>query len=321
MTILLDGMECADPAFRGRGDQPAVVVRLTEPRGRTALLLIDAGASPEALKNNLQRWFERQDLPPLAQSDGILKAILLSHVHTYNRVMAPPWAFDWRDTAESFRVAWELFGELPVQGPNLTDLCIDTVRIVGNPVARKLCGVRMRVTESGLAPIRYANGTLSRRAWTLTYPIAPEERAELPFQPYESVFVFRSKAGYLVYSVCSHALQPGQEPSRRPFHAIELVQEHIDNGDLPPGQIHSLVTGACGMEQMLTEYNDGKPVIIKENPGLLRSRLSALSERTGLQRVYLNHCSRHFEQFWPAFMEVFGDNNIQRALPGSCIPL
>ena len=321
LTILLDGAECADPGFVAGGAQPAAMIRVTEPGGGTGVLLIDVGESPDALEVNLRRWIQGQGLATLAQDDDVLKSIMFSHVHTFDRVMTPPWGFGDAEVAESLRLAWEFIGDVSVQGPNLGDLCSDAVKVAGDPVARKLCEAPLREIERGLTPVRYANGVASRRAWTLTYPIAPQERKDLSFQPLESVFVFRSMGGYLVYSVCSHAHQPGQEThSHRPFHAIELVQQYIETGDLRSGPIHSLVTGACGMEQMLTEYNKGQPVFISENPGLLTDRLAAMAKRTGLKNVYLSHCAQHFQQFWPMFIEVFGDR-VGRALPGSCIPL
>ena len=322
MTLLLDGQECADPGFHVGLDQPAAIVRLTEDGAGTALLLIDVGVSPEALRNNLGRWFAQQGLPPGLPDPALPRAILFSHVHTFGDLMAPLGSFAWMAPGESLREAQELLGVDTVQGPNRAGLCDGDVRVLRNPAARALCDGAMRETEPGLAPVRYTDGTASRRAWTLTYPIAPGERGELAWQPEESVFIFRTGEGYLVYSVCSHALQPGPGPrDQRPLPGIELVQDRIDAEELPPGPIHTLVTGACGMDQMLTEFNGGAPMFIKEDPERLAGRLRALSARTGLRRVYLHHCARHFEQFWPVFMDVFGAANVQRALPGSWIAL
>ena len=320
LTILLDGDECADSAFHTGGDQPAVIARLTEPEGDTAIVLIDAGVSHGAIENNLRQWYQRQDLPTPGGQDGILRAFLLSHFHTYFGVKALPWEFE-SGPADSLGEARDRLGDIPVQGPNIADLCSDPAEVVWNPVARRLCA-DARVTKPGLAPVRYSDGTLSRRAWTVTYPIASEERAELTFQPYESVFVFRTESGYLVYSVCSHAHQPEQETHPdRPFHAVELVQEHIDAGGLAPGPIHTLITGVCGMNQVIMEGDGGKPPPFEEIQERYRSRISAVAERIGLQRVYLSHCARYFVDKVPqAFMEVFGER-VQRAVPGSCIPL
>ena len=188
-------------------------------------------------------------------------------------------------------------------------------------MARTLCDTWARAPEIGLSPIRYADGTLSTRAWTLTFPIEPVERAEIPFQPMESVFVFRSGDGYLVYSVCSHPRQPdaGRE-SHLPFHAIELVQDQIDRQALEPGPIRTLITGTCGMQQALQEDPHGPPPDPAHQQDLLMGQLTALASRTGLRYVYLSHCGLMNQHLWPAFLAVFG-TNVQRALPGSCIPL
>jgi hypothetical protein len=136
------------------------------------------------------------------------------------------------------------------------------------------------------------------------------------------VFVFASGDGFLVYSVCSHPpTVAGAGVSDGPFHAIDLVQAHIEDGSLPAGPIHTLVTGACGMGQVVRERGAATPDHAGSSDPLFRSALSTLKARTGLRRVYLIHCAlSSFEHTWPIFMEVFGDD-VRRAVPGSAIPL
>ncbi len=315
LTILMDGAECADPAYHAARSQPAVIVRLTEAPDETALLLIDVGVDSRAMENNLRQWFRGQGLGSLS----VHKAIVFSHAHTFAGLFAPPWRYE-EGPVGSLSHAWEIFGDVPVQGPNLADLCDDRVMIMGHPVARKLCST-FRTSEPGLAPVRFSDGTLSRRAWTLTYPIAPEELAEIPFQPAESMFIFRSGDGYSVYSVCSHRRHGGSgDHSSQPIHAVDLVRERIDAGDLPPGPVHTLVTGTCGMRRRLPDRSKDKSLPPEQQQQQLVSELSELAERVGIERVYLNHCGLMNEELWPAFMEVFGEQ-VRRAVPGSCIPL
>jgi hypothetical protein len=321
LTILLDGMQCADPAYLPGDNQPSVIVKLTEPDGRKGVLLVDFGVSPEALENNLTHWFKQHQVADPKGTDGPRRAILVSHAHTYGALMAPFWSFHQWSVSRSLQIAWSFFGDITVRSPNLELLCKDMLEAGTNPTTVKLCTGLAHETPAGLSPVLYSDGTTSQRAWTYSFPIAPEERDHLPFQPYEAVFVFRTENGYFVYGTCSHRLQAGNEPpAGKPLHAVELIQREIDEGNLPPGPIHTLVTGLCGMDQTVRELVESTAASPGKTQQLVRSRLTKMASDTGLQRVYLSHCGLMFDQFWPHFTAIFG-SNVMRATPGACIPL
>jgi hypothetical protein len=319
MTILMDGRHCVDDAFLAGGDQPAVAVRLTEPDGRIGILLLDMGSEPTALENNLAVWFEQHGLTAPLDQAGVLEALFFSHGHTFGGLLSPPSVFFWKPL-ESLRIAWRFFGEIEIQGAVLPALCHAMRQVPMTGVARKVCADSPGVAP-GLAPLLYANGTPSQRAWTFTYAFL-EPQGDPPFEPVETVFVFRSGAGYVVYSVCSHAQDlGGRGHLPRRLHVVEQIQDEIDAGRLPPGVLHTLVTGSCGMQHALSIVRGREEPTPEVEAAAWRSGLRALAERTGLQRVYLTHCSlSSFRHVWPIFTEVFGAG-VQRAVPGSCIPL
>ncbi len=322
LTILLDGPECVDPAYEAGKGQPAAAVRLTEPDGSVSLLLIDIGNAPEAFENNLSRWVEGLGPAAPGPDSASRTAILFSHIHTYAPLMAPPWKFIWQASAESLTQALGVFGDLPIHGPNLDDICRDMERTVLNSVARDLCINRARAPKPGLAPIGLSDGTASSRAWVLTYPMDPQERDRILFQPFESIFIFRVGDGYVVYSVCSHlhSRTPGSHDTR-PFHAVERVQDLIDDGSLPAGPIHTLITGVCGMVQSLHRMGRADSQPSPEDLRVrLNTRVSELLTRVKLRHLYLSHCGLEFVELWPTFQELFGDE-VELAVPGTCIPL
>lgn len=319
LTILMDGIHCVDDGYIAGGDQPAVAVRLTEPDGRVGHLLLDMGSEPMALEHNLATWFEGHGLTAPLAPTGTLKAIFFSHGHTFGGLLTPPSVFRWRPL-ECLRTAWRFFGEIRVQGAVLTALCHEMRRVPMNGVALKVCADPVEVA-AGLAPLKYADGTPSQRAWTFTYTFL-EPQGDPPFEPLETIFVFRAGAGYVVYSVCSHAQDlggRGQLPRR--LHAVEQIQDEIDAGRLPAGDIHTLVTGSCGMQHSLSIVRGREEPTPETAAAAWRAGLRVVKARVKLERVYLSHCSlSSFRHVWPVYTEIFGDG-VQRAVPGSCIPL
>ena len=317
LTVLLNGEESADPAFRPGGSQPAVAVRLTEPGGQVAFVLIDIGDSSDAFLHNLGQWGEQQNLASLPENDRFKKALYVSHVHSYQALFALL-ENQARKSIESLSGAWEHFGHITVQGPNLDFFCALRLGHDLSGVIRELCDGLTRSMEPGLEPVRFSDGTRSKRAWTLTYPIVVPEQ-KLPFDPYETIFVFRHAGGYIVYSVCSHPLAPQENHgSQRPFHAVELVRRSIDDGQLPPGPIHTLITGACGMERLVGQIV-GDRASSEQLQRTWRDKLERHINPTVTERVYLSHCGLLRRWHQSSLVDVF-HGDVQRALPGSFIP-
>ncbi|MFH1532954.1 MAG: hypothetical protein ABIK09_19695 [Pseudomonadota bacterium] len=320
MTVLMDGEGCADPAFACGGRQPAVLIRLTEPDGRTGVLLIDVGNDPTVLEGNLDAWFNRQGLnAPLAEQ-GFRTAIYFSHDHTFAPLMGPPSVFR-SGPPRCLALAWKFMGEVPIQNSNLPNICHEMKRALKNkPSAQKICATVSRLPR-GLTPVVYSDGVPSRRAWTYSYEMI-ESDGNPPFRPRESVFLLRSGDGYLVYSTCAHAAAPqeGGRPSTN-LHAAASIRDLIDAGKLPDGPIHTLVTGSCGMQQRIEDQNKGTDSSSSDEAQLWRDGLRSLAARIGLRRVYLSHCSlSSFRHIFPIFQEIFGENVFQ-AVPGSSIRL
>ena len=310
LTILLDGEECADPAYRDSRGQPAAVVRLQE-KSDSALILIDVGLDPAAFRQNLGVW-------AAGVPDGKLparRAMVLSHAHTYAPLLMG--GKKGHDPAAALTAAWEVLGNIPVSGPNLADICAHAGENIAGPAAR-LCGSLARSLEPGLRPVAYADGTKSNRAWLYTWAISPEERAEVPFQPLETLLIVSSGAGYLVYSICSHMAQ--ETDGIQELHIVERVADLAASGKLPPGPVHTLITGLCGVIRTFEETGGKTASGAFDSQGFVR-RLENLQKKTGLQRIYFSHCGLRMDPIYPLFQRVLGEENVRIALPGSCIPL
>lgn len=319
MTILLDGAESAAPEFHPGGGQPIVAVRVTEPGGDIGLIVIDIGDFSDASQNNLERWHEQQALASPREDAGIKKALYVSHVHSYNALFSPKTSEELhRQATESLSNLWKHFGDVTLQGPNLDFFCARPGETAQSAITRKLCDGLVRSVEPALEPVRYSDGTLSQRAWTLTYPIITAE-GRLPFDPYETSFVFSNAGGYIVYSVCSHPLTAEEsEGSAYPFHAGAVVRRRIDDGELPPGPIHTLITGACGMEQLIGQIIGGQASIAQVRRAW-RDNLEEYLNPMVTERIYVSHCGLLNRSFMMALSEVF-HGDVERALPGSFIP-
>ena len=309
ITVLMDGETCTDPSFHPSHGQPAVILTLQEKDG-SAAILVDLGTDPRALDNNLTAWLA-------GRPDGKLpghRALVLSHAHSYAPLVTGSGKSG--GPAEALLLVWRVLGDLPATGPNIADVCSHARETTG-PAAR-LCGSRARSLEPGLAPVTYADGTESERVWLFTYAISPEERAEVPFQPLESVLVIRSGEGYLVYSVCSH--MASKEHGVQELHIAERVAALTASGALPPGPVHTLVTGLCGVIRTFEETGGKNRNGAFDSDEFVR-RLKKFKEATGLERIYFSHCGLKMDPVYPLFQQVLGADNVHLALPGSCIPL
>jgi len=314
-TILLDGGRTVDPRYRAVHGQPSVAIRVTEPGGEVGLLLVDVGGDAAALEKNLGTW--------LADGDGSRasqRAVVLSHAHTFAGWILPLPPDGKRPSPGVFEAIATLMGEYSLQAPNSEDLC-GLGPPPDNGGARRICGARTGALKPGLAPLVWHDGSLSQRIHTLTYPISPEERDEVPFQPLETAVVVASGKGYLVYTACSHTRQSEPDATTSPFHAVELVKAEMDRGKLPPGPVHTLVSGTCGMVRgfELSCQREGKEGF---DGAQFAARLRRVGQAVGLKEVFVAHCAFAVrpETILPLFHQEFPDG-LRLAFPGTCIPL
>jgi hypothetical protein len=316
-TVLMDGDRVVDPAFLAGGSQPAALIAVTEPDGARGVLLEDFGDFRPALETNLGQALQRAR----GHGDIAHHAVLVSHPHTVGRMLlpgkAPPPPDQGPDVVTT--VVRELEGPA-IQGPNLDDLCT-IARAETQWQVKPVCEQQFTDLPVGVAPVRWEDGTASARVWSLTYPIEPPEHGEIPFQPLESVLVVSSPPGYLVYAVCSHHIHDPTGTQHSPFHAAYHVQKAMDDGLLPAGPIHTLITGTCGV--LRTYHMDGGTNAHGQFDGEgFQRRIGVMQRELGVQRLYLTHCGvgpglRHA---WPHFHAALGAQ-VRLAFPGTCIPL
>ena len=313
-TVLLDGEPQGDPAMIGGGDQPSVVIALTGADGTLGVIVEDVGGHAPALDHNLGAWVERFGTERVVTARH---ALVISHPHTVGRMLLPgnkpipPEA-----STAAFDVVTERLGTHTIQGPNLDEMC-GLAR--GQPTrdASGFCERPRTVLEPGLAALQWSDGTSSSRVHLLTYPISPPEIDDVPFQPLETLLVVSAPPGYLVYSVCSHRPMDVAAGETPPFHAVYRVKESMDGGQLPPGPIHTLVTGTCGVVRSFRMAH-GEAF----DPGVFGSLARALRDDLGVERLVLSHCGLypHHRQAIEPLREVFADE-LLLAHPGTAIPL
>ena len=316
-TVLMDGDRAVDPAFVAAGSQPAALIAVTEPDGERGVLLEDFGDFRPALEANLDLTLQRvQGHGPTAHT-----AVLVSHPHTVGRMLlpgkAPPPPASGPDVVTT---VVQRLSSPAIQGPNLDDLCT-IARAETQWQVTPVCEQTFTDLPVGSTPLRWEDGSTSDRIWILTYAISPPEIGEIPFQPLESVLVVSVPPGYLVYAVCSHHIHDPTGTQHSPFHAAYHVQKAMDEGQLPRGPIHTLVTGSCGI--LRTYHMDGGTTAHGQfdEEGFKR-RIGVMQRELGIERLFLTHCgvSPGLRHAWPHFHAALGEK-VRLAFPGTCIPL
>ncbi len=307
LVVLADGPRCATGSdFHAAPGQPAFLLSVTEADGRRGAVLFDLGSDPERLASNLAAWKEVAGGP--ARS-----AIVLSHGHAYSGLFMPARGGD-GGGRPGLREALAALGDVPVSGANLPDLC----RMGGglSEETAELCaGTRGKALRPGLEPLQWSDGSSSTRVWTYTWAFSEGEHARIAFQPLETLLVIARPPGYAVVAACSHP--PAEVPPDRAWHAAARVQEEIDAGRLPPGPIHTVISGLCGVVQARDRVPGAERRV---DDRALAEWWRSLRERLGLERLFLVHCALLMEELFPVLADVPG-LAVEAAWPGACIPL
>ncbi len=312
LVVLGDGEQPAAAAFEGSSGQPALAIAVREPDGRRGVLLVDLGNDRRVLRHNIDQWRATLGEEPPAHA-----AVVLSHGHPMAGLFSPSPADRPTESGESFREVFDALGPMAVAAPNLDFFCRQHgARLDGE--TRKICGERGRTLQPGLEPLLWSDGERSSRIWTLTWPVLEAEDRHLPFVPLETLIVVSQPPGYFVLSVCSHPPVDLDPTGKTPWHAVTLVEREIAAGRLPPGPVHTVVTGLCGVAQALdtTRQKSGS------EPGeqALADLWQKLWQRTGVQRLFLFHCGLFTGELFPP-LDLSLPGQVRTADPGACIPL
>jgi len=318
MTILLDGDQIADPHYHSDGQQPSVVIGLTDHDGVSGVLVEDLGDYAPAMDYNLDAWLTRWRIE---ETTYPRRALLISHPHTIGRMILPGKIT--QPVEEGPAVIDETLrrlGHASLTSPNFQNLCDEARRDPNWPVA-PVCERPVHDLETGLEPLVWGDGTKSGRVFLYTYAIAPEELDKIPFQPLETVLIVQADPGYLVYSVCSHLPNHPDEGHVAPFHVAYEIKALMDAGKLEPGPIHTVVTGTCGVLRTFDMQGGKTEQGVFDTPGF-QSRVQQMRDDLGIQRLFLSHCAlrRTSQHSLRPFYEVFREG-VQLAYPGACIPL
>ena len=318
MTILLDGDQIVDSHYHSDGQQPSVVIGLTDHDGVSGVLVEDLGDYAPAMDYNLDAWLTRWRIE---EATYPRRALLISHPHTIGRMILPgKMSQKVEEGPAIIDETLQRLGKASLTSPNFEDLCAEARRDPTWPVA-PVCDRPFHDLEPGLEPLMWGDGTESKRVFLYTYAIAPEELNKVPFQPLETVLVVQADPGYLVYSVCSHLPNRPDDEHAAPFHVAYEIKALMDAGELEPGPIHTLVTGTCGVLRSFDMQGGKTEQGVFDSPGFQR-RVAQMREDLGIQRLFLSHCAlnRTSQHSLRPFYEVFRDG-VQLAYPGACIPL
>jgi hypothetical protein len=285
---------------------------------REGYLIVDVGDDEDIFVNNFKSWekyagLKDEDLHPMT--------IVLSHGHTFG-----PHDPIHPKAERSDGMAWLLgkFSDVVVMGPNLNDFM-------------RLGIINRLWLKAGFSPgpgddlkpgvkrLSWSDGTLST-VRLVSYPFAPHSD-DVPFTPYETVTVIPTDhygcPGYLIYSVCSHMRLPagrGGPSGPVPFHAGFVVKEAMDEGLLPPGRVHTIVTGTCDAIRIFTETG-GRLSGGKLDGDLFMEKLRRMKSELGVERVVFVHCAlerRPVDEIRAMYRVVFGEN-VLNAFPGSVV--
>jgi len=318
LTILLDGGRSLDPLYRAAVGQPSVALGLTDGDGVSGVLVEDVGDHAPAMNHNLAAWLSRWRIE---ESTYPRRALLISHPHTVGRMLLP--GKSPQPVEEGPAVIDETLrrlGQASLIAANLAELCALAREDGSWPVA-PACEHPRHALGAGLEPLVWGDGTVSSRVFLYTYAISPVEVEEVPFKPLETVLIVSAPPGYLVYSVCSHMPMRRDEEHPAPFHVAYEVKALMDAGELEPGPVHTLVTGACGMLRTfeLTSDKDDRNMFVAAEFGRLAAKMR---DDLGIQRLYLSHCSlvSTSQRALKPLHDTFGDS-VRLAYPGACIPL
>ncbi len=309
ITILADGNGTADPRFEAVDGNPAALVVVTEPDGRRGVLLFGLGDPGSAgLIKNLR--------PALADRGVELSktrraAVVFSHFH-FN-IFPPASAGSRPPPLDHLPAPLKALPAVAIQGPNLASLC-KLNRPSGHLMGA--CARKPRDTTPGVAPLQWSDGP-SKRIHLLTYPFSPpleEERGSgISLTPMETVLVIATPpTGYLVFSYCSH-MQDAPGGAAPVFHAASLVQQAMAAGKLPPGPIHTLLTGTCDVSRTLGARKaaaGGRAGAVDR--AAVQEAVRQLRAELKIQRLFLVHCGLTGDK------AAFG---APLAYPGAVIPL